>query len=97
MCRPWAIPASSAALLNNVGAHAAVLGTQGRCEGVYSATSYVDGGDTSVIGDEGCTFAVSNTSSDLNNTTAVPEPHTYALMLAGICALGFVARHRKTL
>ena len=30
-----------------------------------------------------------------NFTPPVPEPETYALMLAGLCAIGFMSRHRR--
>ena len=40
--------------------------------------------------------AYSNASLWVRNVTAVPEPETYALMLAGLAAIGFIASRRAT-
>lgn len=43
----------------------------------------------------GAGFVVSNGGGNLNFTTPIPEPETYALMMAGLGVLGFIARRRK--
>jgi hypothetical protein len=44
-------------------------------------------------------LTTTNVDGVLDNVsvTAVPEPETYALMLAGLCAVGFIVRRRKAL
>jgi hypothetical protein len=42
-----------------------------------------------------CEGGMSETKAILVLTPAVPEPETYALMLAGLAAIGFIARRRR--
>jgi len=66
-----------------VGASTVVSGMNGSC-GIYSATSYVSTGANAVVGGN-CTVPVN----------PVPEPETYAMLLAGLVSIAFISRRRK--
>ena len=52
-------------------------------------------GTNSSFGDLSGSTAVFSHVDWINRITAVPEPETYALMLAGLAAIGFAARRRQ--
>jgi hypothetical protein len=41
-------------------------------------------------------FTINNGGGNLNFAQPIPEPETYALMLAGLGAVGFMARRRRS-
>ena len=51
--------------------------------------------DTKYLRVAGSFVAIDDLQFDVKTVTTVPEPETYALMLAGLGALGFMARRRK--
>lgn len=82
---------SGASLSINTSGMAFIAGGTIQSGGVVLSSGDVTlngGGDISV---DGGTFSV-----DITITPAVPEPETYAMMLAGLGALGFMARRRKS-
>lgn len=66
--------------------------------GSNSNTRYVTLSAAAGTSITGLSFASSNFAFEVDNlyVTAVPEPETYALMLAGLAAVAFVARRRKS-
>lgn len=64
-------------------------------EGVISVAPYTLGG-TDVCGPSGTGICTATSSNWVNGVaSAVPEPSTYAMLLAGLALIGFTVRSRK--
>jgi hypothetical protein len=59
---------------------------------LFGLENCCDGGQQAQFRINGSGYTTFGTNDGL--TAAVPEPETYALMLAGLGAIGFVARRR---
>lgn len=63
----------------------------------FNVTGFLDAGKSlagfGVYGCSGC--GVSTLADDFTVTASVPEPETYAMLLAGLGLMGFMARRRK--
>lgn len=81
--------------INGTAFNKTLLGTSltgDRNVGVYLTVTATDG---DVINSLNFTSRTNAFEMDNFRVTAVPEPETYALMLAGLAAVAFVARRRK--
>lgn len=58
---------------------------------LFVAGNFVASGNTASFNWQGLSFG----QGDVINISAVPEPETYAMLLAGLGMMGFVARRRK--
>ena len=60
--------------------------------GTYSISGQLN---QSVLDDSGLPLDTTNGAVSLTIAAAVPEPSTYAMLIAGMAAMGFVARRRR--
>lgn len=77
----------------SVGASAVVTGTGTSC-GQLLSRSYVSMGDSAVVGGSGCGITSDHPAHD-SPASSVPEPATYAMMLAGACLITLRKRSER--